>query len=92
MDPETMRRYGRMSDRVQDIGASLVSRGTYRLAAEQLSYLIRTPISHSALQRMVWSVGNRIADSEEAERRRIFERGEQEEAGKICAPCLYVGE
>jgi hypothetical protein len=84
-----MRRYGRMSDHAQDIGASLVSRGTYRLAAEQLSYILRTPISHSALQRMVWLVGNRIADSEEAERRRIFERGGQEEAGKICAPVLY---
>jgi hypothetical protein len=38
---------------------------------------------------MVWSVGNRIADSEEAERRRIFEYGGQAEPGKIAAPVLY---
>jgi hypothetical protein len=38
---------------------------------------------------MVWSVGNRIADGEEAEGRRIFEGGEPLEAGKISAPVLY---
>lgn len=84
-----LQRYARMSGRVQEIGASLVSSGTYRLAAEQLSYLTRAPISHSAIQRMAWAVGNRIADSEEAERRRIFERGGEDEAGKIRAPVLY---
>lgn len=84
-----LRRYGRMSGRVQEMGASLVSSGTYRLAANQLSYLARTPISHSAIQRMAWLVGNQIADSEEAERRRIFEQGGQDEAGKISAPVLY---
>lgn len=84
-----LQRYGRMSGRVQEMGASLVSSGTYRLAASQLSYLTRTPISHSAIQRMAWTVGNRIADSEEAERRRIFEQGGEEEPGKVCAPVLY---
>jgi hypothetical protein len=81
--------YGRMSGRVQEMGSSLACSGTYRLAADQLSYLTKTAISHSALQRMVWSVGNRIADGEEAERRRLFEQGEQLEAGKISAPVLY---
>jgi hypothetical protein len=81
--------YGRMSGRVQEMGASLASSGTYRLAADQLSYLTKTPISPSALQRMVWWVGNRIADGEEAERRRLFEQGEQLEGGKIPAPVLY---
>lgn len=84
-----LQRYGRMSGRVQEMGASLVSSGTYRLAAQQLSYLIGTPISHSAIQRMAWWVGNQIADSEEAERRRIFECGGQDEPGKIAAPVLY---
>ncbi len=84
-----LQRYGRMSDRVREMGASLVSSGTYRLAADQLSYLTRTPISHSAIQRMAWVVGNRIADSEEEERRRIFEHGGQDEPGKISAPVLY---
>jgi hypothetical protein len=81
--------YGRMSGRVREMGASLASSGTYRLAADQLSYLTKTVISPSALQRMVWSVGNRIADGEEAERRCVFEQGEQLEAGKIPAPVLY---
>lgn len=82
-------RYGRMSGRVQEMGASLASNGTYRLAADQLSYLTKTAINHSALQRMVWLIGNRIADGEEAERRRMFEGGEVLEGGKIPAPVLY---
>ncbi len=82
-------RYGRMSDRVQEMGASLACMGTYRLAANQLSWLIKTPISHSAVQRMAWTTGNRIADGEEAERRRVFEHGEAIEAGRITAPVLY---
>ena len=45
-------KYGRMSGRVQEMGASLACMGTYRLAASQLSYLLKTPISHSAVQRM----------------------------------------
>jgi len=81
--------YERMSSRVKEIGSSLASSETYRLAAEQLSYLIKTPISHSSVQRMVWSVGNRIADGEEAECKRIFEGGEPLEGGKIPAPVLY---
>lgn len=82
-------KYGRMSGRVQEMGASLACMGTYRLAASQLSYLIKTPISHSAVQRMAWNTGNRIADGEEAERRRVFEQGEPVETGKISAPVLY---
>ena len=82
-------KYGRMSGRVQEMGASLACKGTYRLAASQLSYLIKTPISHSAVQRMAWNTGNRIADGEEAERRRVFEHGELVEGGKIKAPVLY---
>ena len=81
--------YVRMSGRVREMGASLASSGTYRLAADQLSYLTKTPISPSTLQRMAWWVGNRIADGEEAERRRLFEQGEPLEAGKIPAPVLY---
>jgi Uncharacterised protein family (UPF0236) len=82
-------RYGRVSARVQEMGSSLACMGTYRLAASQLSWLIKTPISHSAVQRMVWTTGNRIADGEEAERRRVFESGGQVEAGKVNAPVLY---
>ena len=82
-------RYGRVSERVQEMGSSLACMGTYRLAASQLSWLIKTPISHSAVQRMVWTTGNRIADGEEAERRRVFESGGQIESGKVKAQVLY---
>lgn len=82
-------RYGRMSQRVQEMGASLTSMGTYRLAASQLSWLIKTPISHSAIQRMAWATGNRIADGEEAERQRVFENGGEIEPGRVAAPVLY---
>jgi len=82
-------KYDRMSGRVQEIGATLACMGTYRLAASQLSYLIKTPISHSTVQRMAWNTGDRIAEGEEAERRRIFEHGEPVEAGRIKAPVLY---
>ena len=84
-----IKNYDRTSGRVQEMGASLACMGTYRLAANQLSWLIKTPISHSAVQRMAWNTGNRIADGEEAERRRVFEHGETIEAGKIKAPVLY---
>jgi hypothetical protein len=82
-------RYGRMSGRVQEMGAALSSCDPYRRAADQLSYLIKVPITATSLQRMVWWVGNRIADGEEAERRRVFEGGAVLEGGKIPAPVLY---
>lgn len=82
-------KYGRMSGRVQEMGASLACMGTYRLAASQLSWLIKTPISHSAIQRLAWNTGNRIADGEEAERKRVFDHGDPIEAGKVKAPVLY---
>jgi len=82
-------KYGRMSGRVQEMGASLACMGTYRLAADQLSWLIKTPISHSAVQRMSWKIGNRIADGEEAERRRVFENGDELASGRVKAQVLF---
>jgi len=38
---------------------------------------------------MVWQVGNRIVDGEEAERRRVFEGGEAIAKGKVKAEVLY---
>ena len=84
-----IKRYGRMSERVEEMGASLACMGTYRLAASQISWLIKTPISHSAVQRMAWATGNRIADGEESERRRVFESGGQLESGRVEAAVLY---
>ena len=85
-----IKRYNRMSSRLQEMGSYLACNGTYRHAADQLSWLTKTSISHSAVQRMAWSIGNRIADGEEAQRDRIFENGEQQEPGKISAPVLYA--
>jgi hypothetical protein len=82
-------RYSRMSKRVQEMGASLASTGTYRLSASQLSWLIKTPISHSSLQRMAWHIGNQIADGEEEERRRVFDEGGSLQGGTVSAPVLY---
>jgi hypothetical protein len=76
-------RHSRMSKRVQEMGASLASTGTYRLSASQLSWLIKTPVSHSSIQRMAWQVGNRIADGEEAERRRVFDEGGSLQGGTL---------
>jgi hypothetical protein len=82
-------RYDRESQRVQQMGAYLASEGTYRRAADQMSWLMKTKVSHSTIQRMVWQVGNRIADGEEAERRRVFEGGEAIAKGKVKAGVLY---
>ena len=82
-------RYSRMTSRVREMGSALAAQATYRLAADQLSYVLKTHFSPSTIQRMVWVVGNRIADGEEAEEKSIFENGEQMEAGKIDAPVLY---
>jgi len=83
-------RYGRESQRVQQMGAYLASEGTYRRAADQMSWLMKTKVSHSTIQKMVWEVGNRIADGEEAENRRVFEGGEALEKGTVKAEVLYA--
>ncbi len=82
-------RYGRLSGRVKEMGASLSSQATYRLAADQLSYLTGTEIGPSSLQRMAWAVGERIEAGEEAQRQRVFEGGEELPAGRLAAPVLY---
>ena len=80
---------GRMSRRVREMGSYLASEGTYRRAASELSWLLKTPVSHSAVQRMVWQTGKRITAGEEAERLRVFESGEEISGGKVIAPVLY---
>jgi len=82
-------RYDRESERVRQMGAYLACEGTYRRAASQLSWLMKTKVSHSSIQKMVWRVGNRIADGEEAERRRVFKGGEATAGGKVKAGVLY---
>lgn len=82
-------RYGRESQPVREMGAYLACEGTYRRAASQMSWLMKREVSHSSIQRMVWQVGNRIADGEEAERRRVFGAGEALPGGKVKAEVLY---
>jgi hypothetical protein len=82
-------RYGKDSQRVREMGAYLACEGTYRRAASQMSWLMKSEVSHSSIQRMVWQVGNRMADGEEAERRRVFEDGEALSGGKVKAEVLY---
>ena len=59
-----MQRYGRLSGRVKEMGASLASTQTYRLAADQLSFLTGTGISRNTLHRMARGVGERIEAGE----------------------------
>jgi hypothetical protein len=82
-------RYARDSERVREMAAWLACEGTYRKAARQLSWLIQDKVSPSSIQRMVWQVGNRIADGEEAERIRMFEQGEEVKKGQVRARVLY---
>ena len=81
--------YDRESQRVQQMGAYLASEGTYRRAADEMSWLLKTKVSHSTIQKMVWEVGNRIADGEEGENRRVFEGGEAIPKGTVEAEVLY---
>jgi hypothetical protein len=81
--------YARMSGLVEQMGAYLASESNYREAANRLSWMLKTEISHSAIQRMVWKVGNLIADMAEAERERIFTGGGGAKKGKIKTDVLY---
>lgn len=81
--------YGRDSQYMREMGAYLACTGTYRRAASQLSWLVQSQVSHSTIQRMVWQVGNRIADGEKAEREQVFGFGKQIESGRVKAPVLY---
>jgi hypothetical protein len=81
--------YARMSNQVEQMGAYLASESNYREAAERLSWLLKTDISHSVIQRMSWKVGNQIADMVDMEREQIFTRGEGTAKGNISSPILY---
>ena len=73
--------YERNSLKIQAMGSVLAAQTTYRLAAESLSYIVKTQLSPSSIQRMVWKTGQRIQEQEEAFR--------SKEAGKISAPVLF---
>ncbi len=65
------------------MGCLLASRSSYRNASEMLSYLLKTVISPSSLQRMVKRFGAYISACEADWR-------QAEPAGKIKAPILYA--
>jgi hypothetical protein len=62
-----LERYQRETNVVRMMGAWLATQNSYREAADELSYLVRKQITHSKIQRMVWSLGNALADMEETE-------------------------
>ncbi|MFZ5535573.1 MAG: UPF0236 family transposase-like protein, partial [Patescibacteria group bacterium] len=76
-----IRPYARNSVRVQEMGSVLASQTTYRMAAESLSYMLKTAFSPSSIQRMVWKTGGRVVEQEAAD--------QCEARGKIAAPVLY---
>ena len=80
-------RYQRETNVVRMMGAWLATQNSYRDAADELSYLVNNRITHSKIQRMVWSIGNALADVEEAEIKQWdgAEDGEQ----KIRSPVLF---
>ncbi len=75
--------YARNSRKVQEMGCLLASRSSYRNASEMLSYLLKTVISPSSLQRMVKRFGAYISACEADWR-------QEEQAGKLKAPILYA--
>ena len=82
-----LERYQRDTNVVRMLGAWLATQNSYRDAADELSYLVKNRITHSKIQRMVWSVGNGLADMEEAE---IEQWDGAEDSGeKIYTPVLF---
>ena len=74
--------YQRSSQKVQKMGSMLAAQTSYRMAANSLSYLVKTAISPSSIQRMVWATGRRITQQEAVFR--------SERAGKVAAEVLYA--
>ena len=80
-------RYQRETGRVRAMGAWLAIKNSYREAAEELSYMVKEKYTHSKIQRMVWEIGNKLADEEEAEIRRWD--GAEGDEEKIKTAILY---
>lgn len=82
-----LERYQRETNVVRMMGAWLATQNSYREAADELSYLVRKQITHSKIQRIVWSLGNALADKEETEIEQWDGSEDQEE--KISSPVLF---
>jgi len=82
-----LERYQRETNVVRMMGAWLTTQNSYRDAADELSYLVKNKITHSKIQRMVWSIGNALADMEETEINQWDGSEDWEE--KISSPVLF---
>jgi hypothetical protein len=82
-------RYGRYSLGVQQKGSYLASELPYREAADILSWLIRNYVSHSAIGRMIRTVGASLQAEEQDRLEQVFEKGARLEPGRISARVLY---
>ena len=80
-------RYQRETNVVRMLGAWLATQNSYRDAADELSYLVKYRITHSKIQRMVWAIGNALADVEEAEIEQWD--GAEDWEQKISSPVLF---
>jgi hypothetical protein len=80
-------RYQRETNVVRMMGAWLATQNSYRDAADELSYLVKNRITPSKIQRMVWSIGNALADVEEAEIKQWD--GAEDWQEKISSPILF---
>lgn len=74
--------YQRSSQKVQEMGSVLAAQTSYRMAANSLSYVVKTAISPSSIQRMVWRIGGHIALQEKNWR--------STQAGQVAADVLYA--
>ena len=82
-------RYGRYSLGVQQKGSYLASELPYREAADILSWLIRNHVSHSAIGRMIRTVGASLEAEEQERLEQVFEKGARLEPGRTRAKVLY---
>lgn len=82
-------RYGRYSLGVQQKGSYLASELPYREAADSLSWLIRNHVSHSAIGRMIRTVGTSLQAEEQDRLEQVFEKGARLEPGRLPAKVLY---
>ena len=80
-------RYQQETNVVRMLGAWLATQNSYRDAADELSYLVKYRITHSKIQRMVWAIGNALADVEEAEIEQWD--GAEDWEQKISSPVLF---
>ena len=71
------------------MGAYLATRGTYRDAAELMSWMFGERVTRTRVQRLVWEVGEALREGEGKEREAVFGRGAEVAAGKVSTEILY---